>query len=587
MPINRQLARLFQEMADVLEVTGANRFRVIGFANASRAIESMTQSVEGLKKSELIAVSGIGEGTAERILEYLETGRIADHDRLVAEVPAGVLDLMNVPGLGPKTVALLWKQGGVESLDDLKMKLESPGFGGLDEIKGLGKKKLENILHNLAFKRQADQRVRLGKAMPLAEGIVERMSHLGGVERVMYAGSLRRGRETIGDLDILVAADDSRAKGVSDAFVALPGVQEVLAKGESKTSVLLEGGLQVDLRIVPPGVYGAALMYFTGSKEHNIAMRNRAIAKGLKLSEYGLFREDQAAGAKSKEAPVAAATEEEVYAALGLAWVPPELREDHAEMALAEAGELPDLIAIEDIKADLHTHTVASDGSCTIEEMARAAMERGYHTLAITDHSKGQAQANGLSVERLEKHIVAIREVAVRMKDRIQLLAGSEVDILSDGKLDYPDSLLKELDVVVASPHAALSQDPEKATARLLRAIQNPYVTILGHPTGRLVAKREGLSPDIHAVCKAAAARGIALEINANSYRLDLRDVHARVALDHGCKLAINTDAHGPGDFLQLRYGILTARRGGATAADVVNCMARGTLRGWIDSTRS
>ena len=586
---NRELAAVFQRMADVLEVSGANRFRVIGFANASRAIDSMTRSVEGMSKKELVAVTGIGEGTADRILEFLDTGRVADHDELVAKVPAGVLDLMTIPGLGPKTVALLWKQGGVESLDDLTKKLAEPAHGGLEEIKGLGKKSLEKIQHNLAFKSQADTRMRLGRALPLAEGIVQRLRAVAGVQRISHAGSLRRGRETIGDVDILVAADADAGDRIFDAFVALPEVDEVILRGDTKASVRLKDrGLQVDLRIVPPAVYGAALMYFTGSKEHNVALRTRAIARGLKLSEYGLFDagEEAGVGAGATARPQAAETEEQVYRALGLAWIPPELREDHGEIKSAEADELPQLITIDNIKADLHTHTVASDGVSTIEEMARAAAARRYHTLAITDHSKGQVQANGLSPDRLEKHIIEIREVAKRMEGTIQLLAGSEVDILADGTLDYPDSLLKELDVVVASPHAALSQEPEKATARLLRAIENPYVTILGHPTGRLVAKREGLSPDIHALCKAAAERGIAMEINANSYRLDLRDTHARVALDAGCKLAINTDAHGPGDFLQLRYGILTARRAGATAGDVVNTFSRAKLGSWLRSTR-
>jgi DNA polymerase (family 10) len=322
-------------------------------------------------------------------------------------------------------------------------------------------------------------------------------------------------------------------------------------------------------------------MYFTGSKEHNVKLRERAMSMGYTLNEYAL------ADKKDKTKQVATKSEEEIYKKLKLAWIAPELREDRGEIALSEKGKLPALIELKDIRADLHTHTTASDGRWSIEENALAMAERGHHTVAITDHSKGQVQANGLDDKRLVKHIEDVRKVAKKLKDKITVLAGSEVDILADGALDYPDELLAELDVVVASPHAALSQEPKKATARLLKAIENPYVTMIGHPTGRLVLRREGLSPDIEALCKAAADRGIALEINANHWRLDLRDTHARVALEHGVKLAINTDAHGPGDLDQLPYGVLTARRAGATKQDIVNCMTAATLKKWLKSTRA
>jgi DNA polymerase (family 10) len=336
--------------------------------------------------------------------------------------------------------------------------------------------------------------------------------------------------------------------------------------------------MQVDVRLIDPSGFGAAWMYFTGSKDHNVRMRERAIEQGLSLNEYALTKDGKA---------VAGATEQEVFEKLGLAWVPPELREDRGELKLAEAGRLPDLIDLKDIKAELHTHTTASDGRWSIRDLALAAADRGFHTVAITDHSKGQVQANGLNEDRLVKHIEAIRNVAAELKETIRVLAGSEVDILSDGRLDYPDALLAELDVVVASPHASLAQEPSKATARLLKAIENPYVTIMGHPTGRLVGRREGLSPDMDELCKAAADRGIAMEINANQWRLDLRDTHARLAVEeHGCKIAINTDAHGEGDLDQLMYGVLTARRAGLTKNDVVNCMSQAQLKKWIDSTR-
>ena len=337
--------------------------------------------------------------------------------------------------------------------------------------------------------------------------------------------------------------------------------------------------MQVDLRVVPEESYGAALMYFTGSKEHNVRLRERAISMGMKLNEWGLTKQDS-------EKVVAGKSEEDVYKALKLPWIPPELREERGEIALAEKDELPNLVELKDIKAELHTHTTASDGTWTIEQLATAAAERGFHTVAITDHSKGQVQANGLSNERLEKHIKAIRKVADKLKDKITVLAGSEVDILADGNLDYPDSLLKELDVVVASPHAALSQDPDKCTKRLLKAIDNPYVTVMGHPTGRLIGRREGLSPDMGALFKAAAQRGIAMEINANHWRLDLRDTHARAAIAAGVKLSINTDAHGQADLDQLQFGILTARRAGATKNDIINCMSKTAIVKWLKSTR-
>ena len=405
------------------------------------------------------------------------------------------------------------------------------------------------------------------------------------VKKIDYAGSLRRGRETIGDIDILVAASKKDAATIAEAFVSLDGVGDIIIQGPTKSSIRTADGLQVDLRVVEPSAYGAALMYFTGSKEHNVKLRERAQQRGMTLNEYRLEDKDTGKAVASK-------TEEDVYQALDLNWIPPEMREDRGEIALAECKAatrgrgLPTLIERRDIKAELHAHTTASDGRWSIRELAEAAAARGFHTVAVTDHSKGQVQANGLDEARLEKHIEAVREAAAEMKDTITILAGSEVDILVDGRMDYPDSLLAELDIVVASPHASLAQEPEKATKRLLKAIENPYVTILGHPTGRLVLRREGLHPDMDALIAAAAERGIAMEINANRYRLDLRDTHAHAAIEAGVKLAINTDAHGPADLDELRYGVLTARRAGAAKGDVVNGMSKTALKKWIASTR-
>jgi len=577
---NQQIAAIFQQMADILSILDGDHFRILSFQKSARIIEELVDDLASIGPDEkmLAGIQGIGKGTAQRIAEFLRTGQIKDHQDLLAQIPPGLPALLGISGMGPKTVALLWREAGVDSIDTLKSKLESDGLTG---IKGLGPKKIENLKQSLTFAASSEtKRRRLGDALMLANWFLTELRKMPGVKDANYAGSLRRGKETIGDIDLLVAADDKHAQAISDAFVKLDLVETILAQGKTKSSVRVAptaGGMQVDLRVLEPESYGAALLYFTGSKEHNVRLRELAIKQGMKLNEYALTRDDK---------PVASKTETDIYRALGLDYIPPELREDHGEIALATEGKLPELVRVEDIAAELHCHTDASDGSLTILEMAMLAIERGFHTIAITDHSKSQTVANGLSEERLEQHILAVREVAKQLKGRINLLVGSEVDILADGKLDYSNSLLKELDIVVASPHHALNQDPAKATKRLLKAIENPYVSIIGHPTGRIINRRPGLSPDMKQLFHAAAQRGVALEINANHYRLDLRDTHARAAIEAGVKLAIDTDAHGVSDFDQLIYGVLTARRAGATKADVVNCMSADALKKWIASTR-
>lgn len=577
--INRKLAAIFEQMADVLQIIGADGFRVNAFARIGRTLGDMTEDVASIGPDipALAKLPGVGKGSAERIAEYLETGAMKDHQELLEQIPQGLLGLLDISGLGPKTIALLWKEAGVESLDDLKEKLKGDE---LTALPGMGKKKLENLRKNIAFAQTAGERTRLGVALPVAEWFVAELEKLKSVKQATYAGSLRRGRETIGDIDILVAAAKKDAAAISTAFVELDVVADVLAQGATKTSVRtyseVAGGIQVDLRIVQPDEYGAALLYFTGSKEHNVQLRERAIKHEMRLNEYALSQSDD-----DKKA-IASKTEADIYKALELRWIPPELREGRDEIARAQADELPKLLEIEDIRAELHAHTTASDGKWSIEDLALAAAARGFHTVAITDHSKGQAQANGLNEDRLVKHMAEIRKVAKKLKDTITVLAGSEVDILANGDLDYPDELLAELDIVVASPHAALSQEAKSATKRLIKAIENPHVDIVGHPTGRLIGRREGLSPDMTAVIQAAADTDTALEINANHWRLDLRDAHARSAIEAGVKLAIDTDAHGPADLDQLRYGILTARRAGATKKHVINCMTAAALRKWL-----
>ena len=572
MTANTELARIFEEMAAILEITGADRFRINAYTRAAQALEDLTVDVADIAEpKKLTAIDGIGASTAKKIIEFLDTGHVTKHDELLENVPRGLLELRQIPGLGPKKVKLLWEEAGVTDLDTLQRKLETDE---LEALPGMGKKSVENLKESIVFVARAGERARLGEALPLAEAITAELGRVAGVHRVHHAGSLRRGRETIGDIDLLAAATDPAA--LREAFLGLPGVQKVLVSGGTKCSVRMDPGIQVDLRVVDETSFGAALLYFTGSKAHNVLLRERAIKQGLRLNEYGLFP------AGGGDRPVASCEETDVFAALGLPWIPPELREDRGELGLTEA---PRLIELADVKAELHAHTVASDGRMTIDELARTAMERGFHTIAVTDHSKSAIQANGLSPERLREHVDQVREANERI-DGITILAGSEVDILGDGRLDYDDDLLAELDLVVASPHVALRQEPEAATERLVRAIRHPLVHVLGHPTGRIINRREGLHPQINAIVQAAAETDTALELNANYYRLDLRDVHVKAAVDGGALVAINTDAHHPDDFDLLRYGVLTGRRGWLTPQRCLNAWPAQKLHAWLRSKR-
>ncbi len=574
MSFNTTLAARFTEMAALAALLGENKFKSIALERAARVFEEYPQDATQLSAKELLAIDGVGKGVADKVVELAKTGAIAEHEAMKAKVPPGVMDLLGVPGLGPKTVAQLWQDAGIESVAQLRQKAED---GSLVDLKGFGAKKVETLKKNLTLMAEAAHRLRLDEALNLAEPITGFLAGLPGVSRAQYAGSARRGKESVGDLDLLAGADPALAPAVFDAFLAHPWVGEAIGRGPTKCSARLKpelGGTQVDVRVVAPAAFGAALAYFTGSKEHNVRLRERAIACGMKLNEYGLFKE-------GTDAPVASAEEQDIHAALGLAFIPPELREDRGEIALAEANTLPKLVEVADIRAELHSHTLASDGVMTIRELALNAHARGCHTVAVTDHSRSSIPGNGLSIERLLKHIEAVRQVAAEMAGTITILMGSEVDILSDGSLDYPDEILAQLDWVVASPHAALSQESAVATRRLIAAAEHPLVHVIGHPTGRKVGRRAGLEVDMVALAKACAACGTALEINSNPIRLDLSDVHARTALAQGCKLAINTDAHHPEDLQLLRYGILTARRAGATAKDVVNCLSQKELEQW------
>ncbi|MFM1804625.1 MAG: polymerase/3-5 exonuclease PolX [Planctomycetota bacterium] len=576
MATNAEVAACFEELAVLSEILGANVFKVNAFRKAARAVEGLAQTAVEMELSALKAIDGLGASTAAKVLEFGSSGTMSELEELRAEVPAGLKEVLAIQGIGPKTARTLWTELGVVDLATLKSAIDS---GKVAALPRMGAKTVQNMKEAIAFAETARGRIRIGEAMPLAEAIVAELGAHAFVERIAYAGSLRRGRETIGDLDILAASKD--AARLMEAFTGRSDVARVLGQGETKSSVLTKSGVQVDLRVVPLDRFGAALMYFTGSKEHNIALRERAIAQGMRLNEYGLFREDAKGEIAEGAEPVAAASEEDVYAALGLDWIPPTMREDRGEVAaFAQGTKHPEVLAVEDIKAELHSHTTASDGAMSIDELVRRARERGFHTIAITDHSKSQFQANGLDEARLRAHIGAIHAARERFPD-MQIWAGSEVDILADGSLDYSDDLLAELDWVVASPHNALKQEPKAATARLLKAIAHPLVHVIGHPTGRLVNGRPGLEPAMNELYAAAKKHGTALEINAHHMRLDLRDTHVRAAAEAGCMLAIDCDVHGAADFDELRFGVLTAQRGWLPKAQCLNCMTAQSLDGW------
>jgi len=584
---NLEIAQLYERTADVLAVIGEeNPFRLLAYRKVARVLTDLPQDVEALLQSgEIANVPGIGESTIKKIREYLSTGKIAEFDDIAAQIPAGVVKMIQIPSVGPKTASLLWHEGGVTNVEDLLAKIDS---GALKNIKGLGDKKLQKIKENIAHLATSAGRIRIGEALPIAESLVAALRDLKFVQNAMYCGSLRRGKETIGDIDIAVSADPKHGKTISDAVTSHHLCAKVIAAGETKTSFITVGSLQVDVRVVPPESWGSALQYFTGSQAHNVKLRELAQKKNLKLNEWGLFKT-----AGNKETRIAGETEEEIYKALGLNFIPPEMREDRGEIefsALSTQHSVLTLVERADIRGDLHMHTTASDGANSIEEMVAEAKRRGYEYIAITDHSKSQFQANGLKSDRLLQHIKAIHAVAKEASKGagggILVLAGSEVDILADGSLDYEDELLAQLDWVVASPHAALSQEGPAATQRLITAAANPHVCVIGHPTGRIVPSRRGLEVDMPKVIFAAARNGIALEINANYHRLDLRDTHARLAVEAGVPLCINTDAHALAEFDQMIYGVLTARRAWAKKTDVLNTKPRPALEKWLKSRR-
>ena len=570
----REIAALFTQMADLLEYRGENPFRIRAYRRAAQNLESFSGDLERLAaEGRLRELSGIGVDLADKIREYLATGRIRAVESLKRTVPPGILALLEVPGLGPKTAKLLTERLRVSSVGALEAAAKAHRLRGLP---GFGAKKEENLLKGIGVLARGRERMHLGVALPLANELLVLLRKAPGVRRVSTAGSLRRMRETIGDLDLLAAS--SQPLRAMDTLRRSPFCARVLASGTTKTSILTPDGLQVDLRVVPPESFGAALQYFTGSKEHNVRLRELAGRQGFKVNEYGVFRLKTGKRVAGRE-------EADVYQALGLAWIPPELREDCGELDAAKAGRLPSLVEPSDIRGDFHIHTTWSDGSDSLSRVAAAGASRGYQYLAICDHSPSLKVAHGLSVKRLREQMREIRALNAR-GGSCRLLMGAEVDILNDGSMDYPDPVLADLDFVVGSIHSGFSQGEAALTRRLIRAMRNPYVTLIAHPTGRMMGQREPYPLDLEAVFKAAKATGTALEINAYPKRLDLNDAAARRAREAGAMLAISTDTHSVDQLEQMAFGLAVARRAWLEPRHLLNCLTLEPLLAWIRRKR-
>ncbi len=567
---NRQLADTFTLIANLSEIKGEVIYVILAYRKAAENLMALgREASEYWKEGKLREIPGVGKAIAEKIDELLTTGKLEFLEKLKLEVPASLADWLQVPGLGPKKIALIWKTLNITALAELETAAKN---GQLRGLPGMGAKSESAILEGIASLARRSGRIPLGRAYPLAQEIIRTLKSVKGVVAAEPAGSLRRMRSTVGDLDILVASKDSPA--VMEAFVNLPGVSRVLGKGETKASIEFSDGVRAQVWVHAPEKFGTALQYATGSKDHNVQLRQLALAKGLSLSEHSFTKGDH---------EIFCATEEKVYETLGLPWIPPELREDHGEVAAAKANQLPKLIQVKDIKADLQTHSTWSDGKLSMLEMAQAAAKRGMKVIAFTDHSASLGVTGGLKMEDHKKQAAEIKKIQKQLGDKILVLHASEVEIKADGTLDYPDEFLATLDLVVASMHTGLRQPREKVTQRTISAIRNPHVDIIGHPTGRLIPDREGADLDMEAVLQAAAESGVALEINAHPSRLDLDDMYARRAKEMGIPITINTDSHSDEDFDNLFYGVAIARRAGLTKDDVINCWTTKKLVSWLD----
>ncbi len=605
---NKTIAGILYETADLMEVNGDDSFRIRSYRNAAEAIEGQSTQIAEIigDTKKVLAIPGIGKGMLLNLQQLFESGTLTAHQELLTKYRPTMLELLKIQGLGPKSIALIWSAFQVSDLAGVEQLARE---GKLRTLPRMSEKTEQKILKSIETYRLISGRFHLDEAAKVAEKMAEHLAELAGVERVTPAGSLRRGRETVGDLDILITGKCCVDKGMRESAIEhilkFPGILDVLARGENKVSFKLRTGMQVDVRLLAPEAYGAALQYFTGSKTHNVSLRQRALKMGFTLNEYGIFRlteeknwsknakktaKDTATNTnpsisaislkKAAEAKanldtglaVAALTEEEIYATLELDYIPPELRENYGEIEAAANHSLPRLIEVGDLRGDVHMHTVETDGRCTIEEMALAARERGYQYMAITDHSKNLAFANGLDDKRAEEHTKRIRRADEQIEG-IKIFAGIEVDILADGELDLSDSVLAQMDIVIASVHSAFAQEPAKMTDRILRAIGNKNTSIIGHPTGRLLLRREAYQFDMDAVLKAAAVNKVAMEQNAYPDRLDLCDLHLRMAKERGVKIVINTDSHHTSHMEKIKWGVLQARRAWLRKDDVLNTL--------------
>jgi DNA polymerase (family 10) len=563
----REVCEIFNEIAEILEILGENPFKSRAYRNAARVLEKAGYDVEDLvREDRLEEVPGIGSALASKIRELVNTGRLAYYDDLTQKVPRDVREMLKITGVGAKTVQV-FREHNINSIQELEAAARDQRLRALP---GIGKKTEEEILHELGAMQERQKRWLLSVAFMAVTEIGGYLAGLGQADRVEAAGSYRRGRETVGDLDFVVASNDAPA--VIARFVDAPWVREVVAEGDLKATVITVWGIQADLYVVAPHLFASTLHHFTGSKEHNVALRERARQHGWKISEYGIVKEEET---------LQPADEEEFFRLLGLSYIPPEIREDRGEIQAAERGELPVLVETSDIRGDLHVHSSATDGANTLEELAVAAMARGYQYLAVTDHSRSLAFTGGLNEERLKDQRSQIDGLNRGLR-KFRLLAGTEVDILADGRLDFDDRALAQMDVVIASVHSGFRQDQETLNRRLEAALKNEHVDIIGHPTGRLIGRRDPYALDVGRVLELAADTGTALEINANPARLDLNDTYIRQGRDLGVKFAINTDAHHTNSLDDMRYGVLTARRGWAQKQDVINAMDLGDLRKWL-----
>ncbi len=578
---NKAIAGILYETADLLEIDGQDSFRIRSYRNAAQAIEALPQQISELidEPKKILEIPGIGKGMLTNMQEMFKEGRLSLHAELLKKYRTSMLDLLKVQGLGPKTIALIWSAYQVCDLEGVEKLARE---GKIRILPRMGEKHEAKLLKAIEDYRRIAGRFLLDAAEREAQKIVDHLKDFPGVEKVTPAGSLRRGRETVGDLDILVTGkaccDDAERDKLVEHIIKLPGLMEIIARGENKVSFRLRGGMQVDVRLLPPESFGAAMQYFTGSKAHNVAVRQRALKMGYTLSEYSLARLDDQKVAAGK-------TEREIYAKLKLDYIPPELRENQGEIDAAEKHSLPALISVEDLQGDIHMHTVETDGRNTIEEMAEAATTRGYKYMAITDHSKNLAFANGLDDKRAVEHITRIRKAAEKI-DGIKIFPGIEVDILADGTLDLSDSVLEQMDIVIASVHSHFNQTPLEMTDRLLKAIHNPNTSLIGHPTGRILLRRDAYGFDLDAVLRAAAQKKVAMELNAYPDRLDLCDRHLHRAKELGVKIVINTDSHHTTHMEKIRYGVVQARRAWLTKDDVLNTLpaakfAKAMKHGW------